>query len=175
MPSSRAAGPRHGNVRGPNIRPPRQGASLSRIFACARVSALCFATIVAVAAPAHAATGAVAAYGFNEGTGSAITDASGTGNSGATSGTAWAAGKFGSALSFNGSGSVTIPDSSSLDLSAGMTLEAWVDPTALVSAWRTAIFKQSSSGMVYSLYANNGAARPTGQVNILGEQNAAGT
>jgi glucose/arabinose dehydrogenase len=150
---------------------------LSRISACARASALCFATIVVAATPAHAATGAVAAYGFNEGTGTAVTDASGTGNSGATTGTTWAAGgRFGSALSFNGSSSsITIPDSNSLDLSTGMTLEAWVNPTALGSAWRTAVFKQSTSGMVYSLYANNGASRPTGQVNILGEQNAAGT
>jgi hypothetical protein len=49
-----------------------------------------------------------------------------------------ASGKFGSALSFNGTNSiVTIPDSSSLDLTAGMTLEAWVNPSALGSnTWR---------------------------------------
>jgi glucose/arabinose dehydrogenase/PKD repeat protein len=142
-----------------------------------RVCALCLGMIVVAAAPAHAATGLVAAYGFNEGSGTAVTDASGTNNGGATSGTAWAAGgRFGSALSFNGaSSSVTIPDSTSLDLSTGMTLEAWVSPTALGGAWRTAVFKQTGSGMVYALYANDGGARPTGQVNILGEQNAAGT
>ena len=55
-----------------------------------------------------------------------------------------------------------------------MTLEAWVNPTTAGGPWRTIIFKQGS-GMVYALYSNNGSNRPTGQVNILGEQNAAGT
>jgi glucose/arabinose dehydrogenase/PKD repeat protein len=127
--------------------------------------------------PAHAATGLVAAYGFNEGTGAAVGDASGTGNAGTTTGTTWnAGGRFGSALSFNGTNaSVTVPDSSSLDLSTGMTVEAWVNPSAAGGPWRTVIFKQAAGGMVYALYSNNGAGRPTGQVSIGGEQNALGT
>jgi glucose/arabinose dehydrogenase/PKD repeat protein len=132
---------------------------------------------LAAAGPARAAPGLVAAYGFDQGSGTAVTDSSGTGNNGSTSGTTWnAAGRFGSALSFNGSSaSVTIPDSNSLDLSGGMTLEAWVNPSSAGGPWRTVVFKQTSSGMVYALYSNNGANRPTGQVNILGEQNALGT
>jgi glucose/arabinose dehydrogenase/PKD repeat protein len=143
---------------------------------CARVGALCLAAVAIAAAPARAAGGLVAAYGFNEGTGTAIADASGTGNNGTASGTTWSAGgRFGAALSFNGTdGSVTVPDSSSLDLSTGMTLEAWVNPNQLGATWRTAVFKQSTNGMVYSLYAHDGS-RPLGQVNILGEQNASGT
>jgi concanavalin A-like lectin/glucanase superfamily protein/Big-like domain-containing protein len=126
---------------------------------------------------AHAATGLVAAYGFNQGSGTAVTDVSGFGNNGTTTGTTWStAGKFGSALSFNGSSSwVTVPDSASLDLSNGMTLSAWINPTANGGPWRTVIFKETGGGMVYALYSNNGAGRPTGQVNILGEQNAVGT
>ena len=129
------------------------------------------------AAPARAATGLVAAYGFNQGSGTAVTDSSGAGNLGATSGTTWAsAGKYGPALSFNGSSaSVTIPDSSSLDLTTGMTVEAWVNPSSAGGPWRTVVFKQTGGGMVYALYANNGASRPVGQVNVLGEQNAPGT
>ena len=74
-----------------------------RTSAVARVCALCVTSLVLIAAPARAATGLVAAYGFNEGTGSAVGDASGTGNNGTTSGTTWATGgKFGSALNFNG-------------------------------------------------------------------------
>ena len=39
-------------------------------------------------------------------------------------------GKFGNALSFNGTNAfVTVADSNSLDLTTGMTLEAWVKPT----------------------------------------------
>ena len=42
------------------------------------------------------------------------------------------AGKFGGALQFNGTSSrVTIPDSASLHLSSGMTLEAWVNPSTV--------------------------------------------
>ena len=41
-----------------------------------------------------------------------------------------AAGRFGSALSFDGVNDwVTVPDANSLDLSTGMTLEAWVRPS----------------------------------------------
>jgi Concanavalin A-like lectin/glucanases superfamily len=112
-----------------------------------------------------------------QGAGSAVSDVSGTGNNGTTSGTTWATGgKFGAALNFNGTNaSVTVPDSTSLDLTTGMTLEAWVNPNQLgAGSWRTAIFKQSTNGMVYSLYAHNGT-RPLGQVNVLGEQNAVGT
>ena len=45
----------------------------------------------------------VAAYAFNEGTGTTVGDASGSGNNGTTVSTTWStAGKFGNALSFNG-------------------------------------------------------------------------
>ena len=50
--------------------------------------------------------------------------------------------KFGNALVFNGSSSfVTITDSGSLHLTTGMTLEAWVNPSAVSSAWRDVIYK----------------------------------
>ncbi|HWM10798.1 MAG TPA: LamG-like jellyroll fold domain-containing protein, partial [Solirubrobacteraceae bacterium] len=106
----------------------------------------------------------------------AVADASGLGNNGTATATGWAPmGRFGGALSFNGSSSwVTVPDSASLDLTTGMTLEAWVNPTTLGGGWRTTIFKHSPNGMVYSLYGHNGS-RPTGQVNIGGEQNAVGS
>jgi hypothetical protein len=46
------------------------------------------------------------------------------------------------ALIFNGGNArITIPDSVSLHLSTGMTLEAWVNPTAVTSGWRDVIYK----------------------------------
>ena len=46
-------------------------------------------------------------------------------------------GEVGGALLFNGSGArVTVPDAASLRLSSAMTLEAWVSPSAVSSAWR---------------------------------------
>ena len=47
--------------------------------------------------------GLVAAYGFDEGSGTTVTDASGNGNTGTITNATWAAtGKYGKALQFNG-------------------------------------------------------------------------
>jgi len=85
----------------------------------------------------------VAAYGFGEGSGSVVGDGSGNGNDGAVANAVWvAAGKYGKALSFNGTSSrVTVPDSASLHLSSAMTLEAWVNPAVVSAVWRDVIYK----------------------------------
>jgi hypothetical protein len=117
----------------------------------------------------------VAAFSFDEGAGPTAHDTTGHGNDGTTANTAWAAGKYGGALSFNGTSSwVTVADAPTLDLTTASTLEAWVKPDALGATWRTVIFKATASGMVFSLYANQAATRPVAQVNIGGEQNAIG-
>ena len=114
---------------------------------------------------ANTVSGLVAAYSFNEGTGAVINDSSGKGNNGTMSNAAWtASGKFGTALSFNGTNAwVTVPDPPSLDLTTGMTLEAWLDPASL-SSWRAAIMKETSNDMAYSLYANTSGNRIAGYV-----------
>ncbi len=64
----------------------------------------------------------MAAYGFNEGSGTTIADVSGNNNNGTLgSGVSWSTqGKFGNALVFNGTnGLVTIADSASLHLTTG--------------------------------------------------------
>ena len=101
-----------------------------RISSAAVVAAAVVGTGFVAAQPAMAATGLVAAYGFDEGTGTTVTDASGNGNTGTTSNATWAAtGKFGKALQFNGtSARVNVPNAASLQLSTGMTLEAWSTP-----------------------------------------------
>ena len=51
-------------------------------------------------------------------------------------------GKYGNALTFNGTSAlVTINNAASLQLTGGMTLEAWVYPTTVSSAWRDVIYK----------------------------------
>ena len=86
----------------------------------------------------------VAAYGFEEASGTTVLDASGNANNGTITGaTRSAAGHSGGALSFDGVNDwVTVADANSLDLTSGMTLEAWVLPTALGTIWRTVIFKE---------------------------------
>src|SRR5213080_3276010 len=70
-------------------------------------------------------SGLVAAYSFNETSGTTVTDISGNNNTGTlSSSVTWTTvGKFGGALVFNGSAAqVTINDSPSLRLTTGMTL-----------------------------------------------------
>ena len=86
-------------------------------------------------------------------------------NVGTVSGPTWAAGKFGSALSFDGVNDiVNIPDAASIDLTTAMTLEAWVRPTTLGSGWRTVLLKEQPGNYVYALYGTTNASRPSGNV-----------
>ena len=98
----------------------------------------------------------VAAYSFNEGTGTTVADASGTGNVGTIGTATWSTlGKNGSALSFNGTTArVTVPDSPTLRLTSAMTLEAWVFPTAVSSSWRDVIFKGDDNYYLMATSAN---------------------
>src|SRR5262249_18487528 len=120
------------------------------------------------------ASGLVAAYSF-EGSGSTVTDDSGNGNVGTLSGATWAAGgRFGQALSFDGQGAwVTIADAASLDLTTGMTVEAWVKPTKL-DAYDAIVVKEQPSELSYALYATNDASkRPHGTVFTNGKERQA--
>jgi glucose/arabinose dehydrogenase len=114
--------------------------------------------------------GLVAAYTFAEGTGPTTADVSGNGNTGTLAGgAAWsAAGRFGRAVSFDGVNDlVSVADAATLDLTTGMTIEAWVNPAAL-SGWRTVALKAVPGGLSYALYAHDGAPRPAGTVNTGG-------
>jgi PKD repeat protein len=118
--------------------------------------------------------GLVAAYGFEEPNGTQVIDASGYGNHGTISGaTRVATTQFGNVLRFNGSNNwVTVNDSASLDLSGGLTLEAWVRPTASTSSWDTVLLKEQTGGLAYSLYlyANATANYPNTTINIGGSE-----
>ena len=113
-------------------------------------------------------TSLVGAYAFNEGTGTTTADTSGYGNNGTVSGASWTtAGKYGNALTFNGTSSlVVVNDAASLNLSTGMTLEAWVNPTGLSNSggnWVAAISKEhktAGNDISYALYAAAGTNTP---------------
>jgi hypothetical protein len=114
-------------------------------------------------------SGLVAAYGFNEGAGTTAGDASGLGNTGTLSGATWsAAGKFGGALSFNGTNAIlNVLDSNSLDLTTGMTIEAWVRPTSQ-SGYRTVVMKDVPGELAYTLYSSGGGTAPSAWVRTGG-------
>ena len=111
----------------------------------------------------------MAAYAFNEGSGTTTLDATGKGHTGSLVGATWtAAGRNGNALAFNGSSNrVSIADAADLDFTTALTLEAWVRPTTL-SGWRTVFLKEAPAGMAYALYAHDNAPRPAGYLNTGG-------
>ena len=121
--------------------------------------------LIALAAPlpklaAAGPPGLVAAYSFDEGSGSTVTDATGNGNNGTITNATWAtSGQYGKALKFNGTNAlVTIPDAASLDLSSGMTLEAWVDPSTVNAKWRDVVYKGNDN--YYLSATSTNASRP---------------
>jgi YVTN family beta-propeller protein len=133
------------------------------------------AITVTIANP-DVASGLVAAFGFDEGGGSIALDTSGNANDGIISGaTRSTNGRFGKALAFDGTNDlVTVPDTNALDLTDGMTLEAWIQPTTL-NDWRTVILKKLPGGLAYGIYASNTGGRPAGYITAGGEQSAQGT
>lgn len=69
----------------------------------------------------------VASWRFDEGAGAIAYDSSPNFNAGAILGASWTDGLVGRALSFDGSASnVRVPSTPSLDLTTGLTIEAWV-------------------------------------------------
>ncbi len=99
-----------------------------------------------------------------------MNDQSGNGNLGSITQATWyTTGKYGKALAFNGTNAyVSVPDSNSLDLTNGMTLEAWVRPT-VNSGWRTAIMKENGTDLAYGMYARSSSGstnRPSGWLRI---------
>ena len=100
----------------------------------------------------------VAAYGFEETSGSLTVDSSPYGSLAQISGaTRIAAGKNGRALDFDGDQDrVIAPDASQLRINGSMTLSAWVKPDS-TTGWRTVLLKEVSGSHSYSLY---GAADP---------------
>jgi fibronectin type 3 domain-containing protein len=134
---------------------------------------------VTAVVPTGPLPGMVAAYGFDEGSGTTTADQSGNNNTGTLSNATWStSGKFGKALSFNGTNAwVTVNSASSLDLTTGMTAEAWVNPTTLGAAYRTLVFKEGAGGEVWTLYGNQSGSpqAPLGEVHVGGYHDAVGT
>jgi hypothetical protein len=110
----------------------------------------------------------LAAYSFDQGAGTTLSDVSGNGNNGTISDAVWTKlGKYGGALQFNGASDsfVSIPDVAALHLAKGMTLEAWVDPSSLSNSggnWCAVVSKEhvnSSNDISYALYAAQGTGK----------------
>ena len=91
---------------------------------------------------------------FDEGSGTVVSDSSGLGNTGtAENGMAWGSGRVGNGGVFDGGNDdVRVANSSSLNITGtGLSIEAWVKPTA-VDSYRVLVHKDQQ----YSLTISNG-------------------
>jgi hypothetical protein len=69
---------------------------------------------------------------------------------------------------------VTIADANSLDLTTGMTIEAWVNPSA-GTGWQTVVLKEAPGNLAYALYSANNGSRPAGYVHTTNDVVVNGT
>ena len=93
-------------------------------------------------------SGLVAAYGFNEGTGTTVADTSGTNTPATLTNVAWTTqGKYGAGLTFNGTNSYGMipPPTTALRLTNAVTVEAWIKPAALPAGWGDLVTRQFST------------------------------
>ena len=142
------------------MRPPH--AKITILALCGLAAA---AGIGAAASPAvtGASQGPVAAYGFDEGRGVRVADASDNANNGTTSARRTDAGRFGRALRMDRpSEAAIVPDSASLRPSKALTLEAWVRPDRAGGS-RVIVVKEGGSRVAYALNTTGG--RPQAVVN----------
>lgn len=120
----------------------------------------------------------IASYHFDEGSGATVYDASGLDNTGTVSGAAWSLdGKHGGALFFDGNDDrVIVPDAPSLDVDTGLTLMAWVKPTAPALDWQTILAKEvGTEDVAYALFAVDSADRPVGYLNAYSDVRSSST
>jgi hypothetical protein len=124
----------------------------------------------------------VLAMSMNENSGATVSDSSGQANHGTITEATWtASGKYGAALTFDGLNDwVTVADAPSLHLTTGITMSAWIFPTALnggtSNGWRTVASKESSPANSYEFYANSSTPVPRGYISVGGEyRSVAGT
>ena len=124
-------------------------------------------------APVQAPTAdPVAAYSFDEGSGSVAHDSIGNHDGTLKNGAAWAAaGKFGSGISFDGVDDlVTVSASSDLNLSKTFTIEAWVRPDAL-TPYNSVLTKEAGSFHTYALMPEGNNSAPKAEVGKNSTEN----
>jgi hypothetical protein len=121
--------------------------------------------------------GLIGAWGFDETSGTTAADSSGNGHTGTVAGPVWTTpGKVGGALRFDGVNDwVTVADTAVLDVTTGLTMEAWVNPAAVGTGWRTVMLKEQPNNLIYALYAGNGAGRPAAHVFTTSDLGTNGT
>ncbi|MDR4507113.1 MAG: LamG domain-containing protein [Candidatus Brocadiaceae bacterium] len=127
-------------------------------------------------------------YKFNEGSGLSARDSSGNGNDGTINGARWSAGKSGSGLDFDGIND-SVDFTTNLGINAGLTVSAWVYPTAapnengrviattyywdendaLLRGWTLGTNSGSTDSIYFRLYNSSGTRSTTSFSNFFAE------
>jgi hypothetical protein len=130
--------------------------------------------VLRVAAPADHLVGA---WSFDEASGATASDSSGHGNDGHIDGAQHTTvGLYGSALAFDSaSDTVEVPDSDSLHVTDGVTIEGWVRPNVLSGPMRTLAAKQGDDELAWGLFAAGPGGLPSGHATTDVERYARGT
>jgi hypothetical protein len=139
------------------------------------------AVAIVVSSGAPQPAGLVLGLGFDEASGLTALDSSASIMNGTIRQALRVPGKFGRALQFDGVDDwVTVADlttttTSPIDLTTGMTLSAWVNPSVM-SGWETILMKERGSAgaglLAYAMYAHDGAplsgqlAVPSGYLRV---------
>jgi hypothetical protein len=91
--------------------------------------------------------GPIAAWSFDEGTGTTAEDLTGDGHAATIEGAEFARGKYGDSLKFDGEDDVVkVPNSAEFALTEGFTLESWVRPESASNEWAPIIAKEMGGG-----------------------------
>ena len=139
--------------------------SLSSLCRCLVTVVAAIALVGVSSQPASVQeAGLVAAFGFEEGSGTSFADSSGNNLTGTTGGATWVPGRFGTALAFDGASDMaTVPDSPWLDLTDNLTLEAWIYPVSTSDA-ATILLRERPGQLAYALYASTTRNRPSAEL-----------
>lgn len=126
---------------------PLRAPTRTNYFFLATVTALLLSQAFAPAA--HAQSAPLAAYSFDASSGSTLVDLSGQNNTlSLLNGPTWTAGKYGNALSFDGSNDAAVGSGANPALNLlgrSFTLSAWINPRSR-SAWQMIVNKPYTSG-----------------------------
>ena len=101
-------------------------------------------------------SGVIGEWHFDEGSGLRVADSSGNNNDGTlTGGVSWIPGRFGSALSFDGTGRVRVVDNVALEPASQVTVSAWVRSQGSPGDYRYVVAKGATGCIAasYGLYS----------------------